>query len=103
MYTYINFIYFRLKDGRLQSYAEKFKEIAAEVGDALEKITSFNVSTVSNSMLKEKNKTLKQLENRLKLTQSKLNGLPEIKNDLQEVVLQCEQVTVARIIIIIIC
>ena len=76
----------------MQSYAEKFKEIAAEVEYALEKITSFSVSAVSSRMLEEISTTLKKLENQLKLTQVKLKDLPEIEKDLQEMVLQCEQV-----------
>jgi predicted translin family RNA/ssDNA-binding protein len=76
----------------LLSYAEKFKEIAAELENTLEKITSFSVSAVSNSMLEETRKMLKGLEEELKLTQAKLKDFPEIKKDLQEMVLQCEQV-----------
>ena len=76
----------------MQSYAEKFKEVATEIENTLEKITSFSVSAVSNSMLEEMSITLKRLENQLKLSQAKLKDLPEIKKDLQEMVLQCEQV-----------
>ena len=82
----------------MQLYAEKFKGLATEVEDTLEEIISFNMSAVSNSGLEERSITLKRLENRLKLTQSKLKGLPEIKNDLQKELLQCEQVKLARII-----
>jgi methyl-accepting chemotaxis protein len=78
----------------LKSYAEKFKEIAAEVENLLEKMT-FSVSAVSNSVLEETGRTLKGLENQLKSTQAKLKDLPEIKEDLQETVLQCEQVKIA--------
>ena len=76
----------------MQLYAEKFKEIAAEVEDTLDEITSFTTSAVSSSELEEKNKALKSLQSRWKLMQSKLKGLSEIKNDLQEMVMQCEQV-----------
>ena len=82
----------------MQLYAEKFKEIAAEVEDTLDEITSFTVSAVSSSMLEEKNTVLKSLQSRWKLMQSKLKGLPEIKIDLQEMVMQCEQVRADRII-----
>ena len=84
----------RLKYGQLQSYAEKFKEIAAEIDIALEKITSFSVSAVSSSMLEEISTTLKKLEKQLESTQVKLNDSPEIKKDLQKMVLQCEQVKI---------
>lgn len=84
----------RLKYGQLQSYAEKFKEIAAEIDIALEKITSFSVSAVSSSMLEEISTTLKKLEKQLESTQVKLNYSPEIKKDLQKMVLQCEQVKI---------
>ena len=83
----------------MQSYAEKFKEIAAEVENALEKITSFSVSAVSSTMLEKISTTLKKLKNQLELTQVKLNDLPENKKDLQKTVLQCEQVKITRITI----
>ena len=82
----------------MQLYAEKFKEIAAEVEDTLDEITSFTASAVSSSMLEEKDTVLKSLQSRWKLMQSKLKGLPEIKIDLQEMVMQCEQVRADRII-----
>ena len=89
---------FRLKcAGQLQLYAEKFEEIAAEVDNTQKKLTSFRVSAVSSSMLEENSTKLKKVENQLELTQVKLNDLPEIKKDLQEMVLQCEQVKIARI------
>ena len=68
--------------------------MAAKVENTLEKINSFSVSAISNSMLEQKYETLKTLENRLKLLQSNLNGSPEIKNDLQVKVLECQQVRI---------
>ena len=78
----------------MQLYAEKFKEIAAEVEDTLDEITSFTASAVSSSELEEKNKVLKSLQSQWKLMQSKLKGLPEIKSDLREMVLQCKRVRI---------
>ena len=80
----------------MESYAEKFKEVATEIENTLENITSFSVSAASSSMLEETNKTLRRLESQLKSTQVKLKDLPEIKKGLQEMVLQCEQVKLAR-------
>ena len=90
---------FRLTYGQLQSYAEKFKEIAAEVDNTQKKLTSFKVSAVSKSMLEEISTKLKKHENQLELIQVKLNDLPEIKEDLQKMVLKCKQVKIARITI----
>ena len=70
--------------------------MATEIENTLENITSFSVSAVSSSMLEETNKTLRILESQLKLTQVKLKDLPEIKKDLQEMVLQCELVKLAK-------
>ncbi|MCG8625555.1 MAG: hypothetical protein MJE68_26595 [Proteobacteria bacterium] len=83
----------------MESYAEKFKEIATEIESTLENITSFSVSAVSSSMLEEINKTLRRLGSQLKSTQMKFKDLPEIKKDLQEMVLQCEQVKLAKKVI----
>ena len=76
----------------MESYAEKFKEIATEIENILEKIALFSVSAVSSSRLEETGTTLKGLEGQLKLSQAKLKYSSEIERDLQEMVLQCEQV-----------
>ena len=85
-------LYFRLKyKDQLQSYSltRKLKETGAEIEDLLKEITSF---TVNNSGLEQKKVALKGLENQLKQLRSKVEKLPEIDNNLQEKLLQCEKV-----------
>ena len=76
----------------MQSYSRKFKETGDEMEDLLKEVTSFRVSAVNRSGLEQKNEALKGLENQLKQMQSKVEKLPEIDNNLQEKVLQCEKV-----------
>ena len=90
----------RLRTESLQSYYGKFKETAVEVENIKEKITSLGCSADSRSKLEEKNKELKKLRNQLKeVMRLKLKDWSEIKDDLQEVFVQCEQVKVTVIFV----